>query len=215
MRHGVPAARWRAAVSLCALSAAGCAGHASIHVVPLGSRNISATKPLVVRIEPDECYYWVNQQQQLCVAMRQAKGSLWGKRFEQEFLVSLVLDGLPAGSTRNYRVGRRTVRSRYNEGFHHTRSASLTGIAAIWDFGKRNLQGRFRLIASRQDYSVLTGWRGKRRVLLVGEFTAVPDTGAGRTILEDTEEGAMSRLPPQPKPIPVQGPPRKHQDGGN
>ena len=99
-------------LSLVLLVLTGCGGHATIHQIPMGIRKISTTGALVRKTTPDECYYWVNEAGELCVAMREAKWSPLGKRFRSEFIASLVLEGLPARTARNYRVGRRTFRRR-------------------------------------------------------------------------------------------------------
>ncbi|MGB2988113.1 MAG: hypothetical protein WBE26_19775 [Phycisphaerae bacterium] len=195
------------AVILWVLVLTGCSGRAVVHMIPLGAKKISMTSPLVVRVSPDECYFWLNEKQDLCVAMRATNVSLIGKRFEREFVLSLVLDGPPAGSARQYRVGRRVMRARGRAGYSHTRSASLAGIVGVWDYGKGKLRGRFRLAAKQQSYSVLTGWKGDRRVLFVGEFIAAANREMGERILVRTEEDGMARPPPRGKPIPVKGPP--------
>lgn len=171
----------------------------------MGGKKISATAPLVQRITPDECYYWVNEKNELCLAMRAADWSILGDRFEREFILSLVLEGLPAGRARDYRVFRRTFRARGRAGYRYTRAASLAGIVGVWDYGRRKIQGRFRLSAKHQTYSILTGWGGDKGVLIVGEFTAVPDRGAGEKILAQTEERGMERKGPGPRPKRVLG----------
>ena len=192
--------RCTAMAALGLLLLAGCAGHASIHLVPLGGSKISTTAPLVQKITPDECYYWVNEKNELCLAMREVDRSIWGKRFEGEFILSLVLEGLPAGAARDYRVSRRTLRARLRAGYRHTRAASLGGIVGVWDYDGGELKGRFRMSAKHQTYSILTGWGGNAAVLFVGEFTAVLDRPAGEKILARTEERGMERPPPGTKP---------------
>lgn len=193
--------------ALCVILHAGCAGHATIHMLPMGPKPIKTTGPLVIEVAPDECYYWVNDDRDLCVAMRAHRESLFGERVSSEFVLSLVLDGVPAGSGRYYRLGRRAVRAKRSAGYTHTRSASLSGIAVVWDYGRRNLRGRFRLTAKQQSYSVLTGWRGNRRVLFIGEFAAVANQATGEWILARTEENGMARPPSRQKLTPVQRPP--------
>ena len=121
------------ATALTVLTTAGCAGRAIVHMIPLGTKRIDTTAPLLVRVSPDECYFWVNEQEELCIAMRSNTRSIFGKRFEKEFLLSLVAKGLPAGDGREYRMDRRTARMRHDAGYGHTRSASLSGIFAVWD----------------------------------------------------------------------------------
>lgn len=125
--------------------------------------------------------------------MRSFSGSIFGKRFEKEFLLSLVAKELPAGGGREYRMDRRTARVRHDAGYTHRRAASVSGILAIWDYGQSQLRGRFRFTAKEQSYSVLKGWNGNNAVLLVGEFVAVCNEAVGKELLKRTEEGSMSR----------------------
>jgi len=179
------------------IAAPGCAGHAVVYSVPLGTKQISTTDPLVVRVTPDECYFWVNEQEELCVAMRSFSGSIFGKRFVKEFLLSLVAKGLPAGGGREYRMDRRTARAIQDAGYGHKRLASLSGIFAVWNYRDGHLRGRFRFTAKEQRYSVLSGWSGNNAILVIGEFTSVKDRVRGERLLSRTEEGAMERETPQ------------------
>lgn len=187
----------------------GCAGRASVHMVPLSAKKISMTHPLVVRVDPDQCYFFVSDNNELCIAMRHSKGAMLGKRREREFILSLVLDSPPAGPARQYKIGQRAMRARTRAGYAHTRSASLRGNAVIWDYGKTKLRGRFRLAAKQQSYSVLAGWKGDHQVLFVGEFVAVHDRKKSEAILTRTEQDGMTRPPARAKPIPINGPPRE------
>lgn len=186
----------------------GCAGRASVHIVSIGGKRLSATSPLVVKVSPDECYFWLSDNDELCVAMRQASGSILGKQHEREFILSMILDGPPAGPARHYRLNRYSVRIKGRNGFVYTRAASLAGEAIVWDYDTDHLRGRFRMVAKHQTYSILTGWRGDARVLIVGEFSARRDAQAGKEILVRTEEEGMEREPSHAKPVPIQGPPR-------
>jgi len=209
--RGSPRTEFCAIVVLIAVSTAltgGCAGHASIHIASLDTKRISTTAPLIMRVTPDRCYYWVNERDELCIAMREDKRSLLGKRFGAEFRLSLVLEGLPAGSSRSYPMSQRTLRARHRDGFTHTRAASVGGIAAVWGYGKGRLHGRFRALVEQQSWSVLKGWGSNKKVFMVGDFTAVKDQQAGQRILTETETDGMERPPPRPTPRPVRGPPR-------
>jgi hypothetical protein len=190
---------------------AGCTGHASVHVVPFDNQRLSFTSPLVVQFRPDECYWSVNENGELCIAMRARRRSLLGRRYDREFVLSLVLDEKPAGPARHYRVARRTARARHDAGLSHTRAASLAGRAAVWNFGQARIDGRFRFTARRQSFSALKGWGGNRTVLFVGEFTALPDRGESATIMARTEEDALARPPRRSGPYPVQGPRRTEE----
>jgi hypothetical protein len=171
----------------------GCAGYGRVHMVPLGTKKIDTTAPLIVEAEPDECYFWIRDDKQLCVAMRQFSASILGKPAEREFLLSLVVDGAPAAESRDYRMDRTTARLRHRGGYAHTRAASVSGIVAVWDYNNDGVRGRFRFLARMQSYSVLTGWSESGTILCTGEFTAVHDAERGEQILTQSEGGAMSR----------------------
>ncbi|MCH8148748.1 MAG: hypothetical protein IH987_12250 [Planctomycetes bacterium] len=195
------------------LALGGCRGHGVVHLVPSGTAKISMRKPLLVEIHPTECYYWVTDENQLCIAMRQIRHSLFGVRGRREFILSMVLEGVPASVGRNYRAGRRTMRAHRHRGLSHSRLASLVGIVSVWDFDQRKLRGRFRLSTKQQTYSVLTGWGSDRRVLVIGDFTAIKDRKAGEALLARTEERGMARDtergPAQPRARRIHGTPRK------
>ncbi len=171
----------------------GCAGRATLHAVPLNTRKLSTSEPLVLRVDPQECYYWVNDAEKLCVAMRFRNRSLLGKPFSRDMTLSLTLDETPTGPARSYPATRRTLRAMDHAGFNHLRTASLGGMVTVWRDGPRKLQGRFRLAAKQQSWSVLTGWSGDNRLMLVGEFRAVLHRARGEALLAQTEEGAMQR----------------------
>ncbi len=175
------------------MAAAGCTGHGLIYSVPLGTKRMSAVGPLLTRQTPQECYYWVNEKDELCITLREFRGSLLGKSFEQETVLSLVVPGVPAGTGRDYRMDRRTARMRLRAGFTHLRAGSQNGILSVWDYGRGVLRGRFRFYVRQQSYSVLTGWSGDASVLVVGEFAGVPDRVRGEKLLARTEEGALNR----------------------
>jgi hypothetical protein len=176
---------------------AGCSTRGSILLIPINYKKLSTTESLVDSFTPTRSYYWVDDEQRLCIAMSDFKGSAFGEMFEKEFALSLVLDELPAGSARTYRANRQTMRLRARDGFSNFRSASLSGLVTVWDFRKKTLHGRFRLTVTKQTYSVLTGWANPAPAIAVGEFTATHNPNAGHPILTRTEQGPMKR-PPKP-----------------
>lgn len=203
--------------ALLLLVLSGCRGHGVVHLVPTGTAKISITKPLLLEIHPTECYFWVTDENQICIAMRQHKRSLLGKWGRQELILSMVLEGVPAGVGRNYRANRRTMRAHRHKGLSHSRLASLAGIVGVWDFDRRKLRGRFRFSTKQQTYSVLTGWHSDRGVLVLGDFTAIPNRKAGEALLARTEEHGMKRGmergPVQPRARRIHGPRRKKKAG--
>lgn len=198
---------------VCVPGGFGCSGFASVYIVPLDARRISETEPLVVQVRPQACYYWIDGDDRLCIAMREVRSMLRDKYHRSELTLAIVLDGPPAGSARDYRVGRDTARLRRRHGLSHTRARSRRGVVGVWDYGGRVLRGRFRFHADQQAFFVVSGWTGRRVVLCVGEFTAVHDRAAGEAILDAVAEGAdaTARRPGDPilidtssaEPVPV------------
>lgn len=193
----------------CGIWATGCSGSASVHMIPWNTKRIPTTEPLIVNVSPQQCYYWLSDDGNIRVAMRHYRGSVLGKRFATEMVMSLVLGPPPANVSRDYRVDRTTVRSRIDGGFRHLRAGSLLGIVGVWDYGKPRLRGRFRLTVKQQSYMVLSGWAGDRRVIYIGEFTAVRNREVGEQILALSEE-ENARLPAHEfgRAREVVGPPR-------
>jgi len=190
------------------LVACGCHGSGTVSIVPAATGKISTTAPLIEKFQPTECYYWVTADSELRIAMRQVRRSIW-KLKREEFILSLVLRGLPAGPGRDYRASRQTMRAQRWRGYGHARLASFGGIVAIWDYGKREISGRFRLPSKRQAYSFLTGWGGDQPLLMVGDFKAIPNQAKGEAILARTEKRGMERGPEPRRARRIQGPPRQ------
>ncbi|HNQ21646.1 MAG TPA: hypothetical protein PKK06_00980 [Phycisphaerae bacterium] len=177
--------------------AGACTGHGRMWLVPLSSSRISEAAPLLHQVKTHKCYYWLNQDGELTVAMEAVRPSLVGRLGSEEFRASLVLGELPAGRGRDYRVTRRTLRLQAREGWAHARAASLTGIVAVWrKEGEQRWHGRFRILARQQAFLALLGWGRDSDVLLLGEFVAVPGQAQGEAILALTEEGGMERDAP-------------------
>ncbi len=211
--RGIPVthgAAWRRTIlgGLLALAAVGCAAPTRFHLVMLGSDRISDTEPLIVEVTPDECFYWLDDDGRLCLAMRRHDRSWRGRVHDYDFAASFVLDEPPADTGRNYPVKNRTFRSKTKSGYIHTRMFSRTGVVGVWNYGSDTLDGRFRFFARQQSYSVFVGWGGERYVLVVGEFSAKQDRTRGEAILQRTEVDELKREAPPPKPIPINGPPR-------
>ena len=186
-----------------ALSLAGCSGRALVHTIPLGTQKINTEGPLLLRESLHECYYWVNDKRELCIAMRTFHRSLFGKLLEREFVMSLVAPGTPAAESRDYKVDRSTARVFSRFGIYPQRGGSQSGILTVWDFGRGRLKGRFRFNARQQTYSVLTGWSAATVSMYVGEFTAVENRQRGEAILKQTEEAGLGRdQPARPSPNP-------------
>lgn len=185
-------------VSACLVAATltACSGRGTVHLVPLDAKQVPTTGPLIAKITPGEGYYWINDAGKLCVALRAKRTSALTPLLSQNIALSLVLGEPPAGSTRAYPATRDTLRLRTASGLTHQRSASLSGNAVVWNYGKSALRGRFRIVVRQQSYTVLTDWTGNNRLLLVGEFTAVENRRRGEEILRRSEEDGLERTSP-------------------
>lgn len=191
----------------------GCAPVATVHVIPLNLQKINVNRPLIATFTADECYYWVNDESELCIAMTgkiRAGLSPAGSRRpgsgpgRHEFDLSLVLEGLPAGASRAYIATFRSARSRMRNGSVHTRFASFEGVVSVWDYGSKKMGGRFRFKAVQQSFMVLLGWGRDTQVLCLGDFTAKHDRRRGEALFARTEEGALKRPPSRIRPIPLE-----------
>ncbi|MFQ5492007.1 MAG: hypothetical protein ACE5GE_14920 [Phycisphaerae bacterium] len=188
---------------------AGCAGRATIHVIPADYDRISTVRDLNEVYHPAHACFWVNARDELCLAFSTHPALEPDARPAESFDLSFVLEGQPAGPARNYLADRRTMRALIQKRIGRYRYGSLKGIVAVW-FDQHDpdlLMGRFRILANEQDHTWWRGWAGNRQVLFVGRFQAVRDVINGRAMLDRTEAGALKRPPRIGKPVPVTGPP--------
>jgi hypothetical protein len=175
----------------------GCRGHASVYLVPLTSKKISPSAPVLLEITADECYYWVGEDGRRRVAIKDVSGRWGGRYIERNIHLSLLLEAPLAGAERMYQGRKNTARLRARLGpAVHIRSASLRGIVAVSRKGEHApIEGRFRLFTRQQSYHVLMGWSGDQNVLVTGSFHAVENRAKGEAILQYTEEGTLARSP--------------------
>lgn len=171
----------------------GCAGSARIGVVPLNLRKLRDRDPLIRNLDAQRCYYWQDQNGRLCIAMEFENLSLIGDYGRRSLAMSLVLNDMPAGEARNYRVNLRTLRMIARAGAEHVRWASLSGIFAVRRTSDDHIRGRFRIAAKQQKFHIALGWSSDSRVLLFGELDAIPGERQGREILKRTEADGMDR----------------------
>jgi len=204
--------RWVVASVVLGILLSGCSGHASVYLVPLTSKKIGPSTPVLLELATEECYYWIGADGGLRVAMKDVSG-LWGGRYlKRNFHLSLVLEAPPAGKARMYQARRNTARLRARLGpFTHVRSASLRGIVAVSRKREHGaIEGRFRLFTRQQSYHFLKGWSGDQNVLLTGSFHAVENRAKGEAILQYTEEGTLARRPGDNVPAAIRlSPPRE------
>ena len=172
---------------------AGCAGSAHIGVVPLNLKKLRDRDPLIRHLDARRCYYWHDEKGRLCIALEFENLSLIGDYGRRSLAMSLVLNEMPVGNARNYRANLRTLRMIARAGAQHVRWASLSGIVAIRRTPAGHIRGRFRIAAKQQKFHIALGWSSDSRVLLFGEFDAIPGEPEGRKILTRTEADGMDR----------------------
>ncbi len=181
----------------CLYASVGCTGSATIHTMPLLRQDFPATEPPAVTIRPDQAYYWIDEQERLNIALRWHVPSLLGSMYEYDWETSLVLEGMPAGSERLYRLGADALRMSVSHGPVHFRGISFTGVAVIHAPSNGVLRGRFHATVRQQQFNVLTGWspplpRSPLHVM-AGTFDAVNDPVRGKAIRERTEADGLTR----------------------
>lgn len=140
-----------------------------------------------------ECYWWTDEDGQLWIAMQRQQTPLFYPKMRFEFQLSLALERLPAGTARNCKVDRTTLRARIRFGPWESRFSSRVGIVAVYRESRDRLRGSMRLQAVRVASQWLGGWGKPTRYLMLGSFTAVPDEQRGRAIAEATESSGWGR----------------------
>jgi hypothetical protein len=164
--------------------------------------DFQAGEPLIGSVPIHEAYYWLGEDGSLHIALRHYSRSLLNEVFDAEWLMSIVLDGLPAGSQKLYRIRAREIRMARSHRGDHRRGQSVTGIVVVEAPRGGVLKGRFHAWVRQQQFRVLTGWapeihRAPMQVM-VGEFEAVQNATRGQEILSETESEGLERPPPTP-----------------
>jgi len=176
----------------------GCSGQATISAVPFMRTDFAPTEQAVETIAANEAYYWLDDDGMLNIALRRYVPSVWDSAFDEIWVMSLKLEGLPAGSERLYRLGSQSVRQASSHGGLHYRSASLMGVAVAEAPCDGRLEGRLHAVVRRQQFSVLTGWTPDifraPMVVMTGTFEAVHNSATGREIRERATADGFGRI---------------------
>lgn len=196
--------------------AVGCTGRGTVHVMPYLRSDLPEQEPLIQKMPIHEAYYWLDDDE-VNVALRYRTRSLFGRAFDVEYAVSLVLPELPAGRERLYRLRSGEIQIIQSAGADHRRGRSSGGVAVLHGTRGDTLRGRFHVITRQQQFSALAGWmpetihRGAM-LIVAGEFNAVHDPDRGRRIRERTEADGFERsnirsglvpVPTSPVPVPT------------
>jgi len=177
---------------------AGCAGAGTVYAVPFTRRDLPPHEPPVEVVQAAEAFWW-KEGDAVHVVLRRRQPSLIGPVFAREFLLSLILQGMPAGHERLYQLNRDSLRVRTFDRGLQRRAASVMGVAVIASPRHGVLKGRLHAIVRQQQFTVLTGWAPALSraplVVMAGEFEAVHDPVCGRMIREQVEADGFSRSP--------------------
>ncbi len=190
----------------CSLSLlAGCSGGGSVKLVPLMRSDLPDPEPLIQNVPISEAWYVLEPNGQLVIALRYHAGSLLGRAFDTDWEMSLVLDGLPAGSSRLYKLKGDTVRTVQTLGPDQRRARSWSGIAVLKAPEGGRLHGRFHFTIRQQQFTLLRGWcpplYQAPMLVCVGEFDAVENAARANEIRKATEAAGFDRpSPPQTAP---------------
>ena len=173
---------------LATVAASGCTGHARLSLIPLNSSTLTPTSRLEYTVSPQECYWWVDEEDRLCLAMCYHNFSILGDLTRDAFELSFVFKDPPPEEEKVYVARRDVARALWHRSAWHLRLRARTGNVAIERRSEEILAGRLRLTCSSEEFWILTGWQRKTPVLIQGQFTAVRDAKQGRALLQRIEE---------------------------
>ena len=175
---------------------AGCSGSSRIQFSSLSFRTIDPPNATVAELATRECYWWPDETGRVWVVMQRSFAPPFHPELRVHLELSLVVDCLPRGKARNYRLDRESLRARIRIGPWETRFTSQIGIAAVYRERGDRLRGSVRLQAQRVTSQLLGGWGRPSRYLMLVEFTAVPNDVRGGPIVASTESAGWERQLP-------------------
>jgi len=173
---------------LAIVAASGCTGHARLTLIPLHSSTLTPRSPLEYTVSPQECYWWVDEEDRLCLVMGYHNFSVLGDLTRDAFELSFVFKDPPPEDEKVYVARRDVARALWHRSAWHLRLRARTGNVAIERRSDDVLAGRLRLTCSSEEFWILTGWQRKSPVLIQGQFTAVRNAEQGRALLQRIEE---------------------------
>lgn len=180
----------------------GCTGRGEVRAVPFARSDFTRQEPLIQTVPVEEAYYWLREDGTVGVALGYHGSSLFGRAFDADWRMSLVLEDLPAGREKLYRLGPQSARVAQSVGGDQRRARSLTGVAVLQAPRGNRLTGRFHLTVRQQQFTLLGGWSPSPYQapmwIVVGEFEAVLNATRGEAILAETEANGFDRQPQRP-----------------
>ena len=175
------------------LLALGCNGSGQIQFASLSYRSIDPPNAAVAEVEARECYWWEDDDGRVWVAMQRHFSPPFHPEFYVHIELSLVVDRLPRGKARNYRLNRDSLRARVRIGPWETRFSSQIGVAAVYRERGDRLRGSVRLQTQRVTSQLFSGWGRPQRYLMLVSFEAVPDAQRGLPIVASSESSGWER----------------------
>lgn len=184
--------RWLTPTFVLVLS--GCAGSAELQFVSTNLASINPPPPIVYRYDPQQCYWWVDDDGSLNIAMQFDRVNLFTELGRLRLQLSLMFDAPPAGSGRDYTIGARNVRGRFETALTQARLISSGGVVAVTKTGDR-FRGSFRVLLQQHPGLSLLSLTPQRpgNYLMFGKFDAIHDPDRGRTIRDSTESDGWVR----------------------
>jgi hypothetical protein len=182
-------------LSLCL--AHGCARVGLVYSMPLVRTDLPPGEPLVGTVPVSKAFFTVDDEERLVLAMRHQKKSLISDALETDWVASAILEGVPAGTQRLYKLRQAELQVVQRHGGMHQRGRSFSGIFVIEDYDEQQLSGRFHTWIRSQSFTLLEGWspeiyRGPIHIL-AGEFRATRDADAVQRLKAMTEEDGFER----------------------
>lgn len=205
--RGLRLATAAAVLSLSAGLCAGCGGRGQIQLAALNYREIDPPAPRIISFDVQHAYWWIDEDGAVWIGLESDRSWLLIPE-HLTFQLSLVLERLPAGRMRDYKVSQRELRGVLRFGPAENRFESISGIVALYRDPGDRLRGSVRLDVARFGRQMLD-WTGPSRYLLLGTFVAVSNEERGRLIAAATEAEGWARVPaPQSQPSTAPAKPR-------
>jgi hypothetical protein len=203
MRSTPRSFRWFSLAAAAAASVlAGCTGSGQVQMVPWMRSDIRPGEPLIGLIQAREAWYWPDEKGGLNIVLARRQRSLMDPMLDFNWVISIVLEDLPAGREKLYRAGPQTFRMTQSYGVDRRRGRSLAGVVVIERAGKNRIRGRFHVLMGQQQFTLLSGWSPPLNraplSVVVGQFEAVLDAAKGQPLLKETEADGLDRTVQQP-----------------
>jgi hypothetical protein len=176
---------------------AGC-GHGVVHTLPVSRADLPPGEPLIQTLPIHEAYYHVEPDGQVTVALRYRHRSLLGPALSAEWIMSIVVDKLPAGRERLYSLTTREVRMAQTRGLDRRRGRAVSGVLVLGAPRGGRMRGRFHAAVPQQVFTALGGWSPAHRgsiMTTTGAFEALENPAKARAIRARTEADGFDRPP--------------------